>query len=225
MGRPKKRLDRDADQAIPARTRAEKAADRREAIVNAALDEFAEKGFAAARIEDVARRADVSKGTIYLHFQDKDALFEGIVRQVIAPAIGGLGAVEPSPGESARDFAARIFLPLIRDLVATRRGDLVRLIIADGARFPGLAEVYYKVVAEGGLALVRRIAGRAAETGELSGDALVRFPQLFTAPVIVGIIWTSLFDRFQHLDVEAMFAAHLDLLFRQRSGTGANTRG
>jgi AcrR family transcriptional regulator len=221
MGRAKSTRSRVTDDAPRARTRSEKAAEHRAAIVNSALDEFAEKGFAAARIEDVARRANVSKGTIYLHFRDKEALFEGIIRQFLAPAIRDLAAVEPLPGESARAFAARIFLPVIGDLAASRRGDVIRLLIADGARFPALAEVYYRVVVENGMALIRKVARHAAATGELPGEALERFPQLFMAPVVIGILWTSLFGKFQPVDIVAMFEAHLDLLFRPLPGKRA----
>jgi AcrR family transcriptional regulator len=206
--------DRAGGDYPPVGKRARNKAARYRAIVSAALDEFTEKGFAAARIEDVARRAGVAKGTIYLHFKDKEALFEGILRQVIGPGVAGFESVEPLPGESARAFAARIILPLIADPEATRRGDVVRLIIADGPRFPALAEVYFRVVVERGLVLARRIARHAAETGELLGDALDRFPQLLIAPGVLGLIWAGLFDRFQHLDIGAMFEAHLDLLFR-----------
>jgi AcrR family transcriptional regulator len=70
--------------------RAEKSAARREAILSAALDEFSARGFAAARLDDVAKRAGVAKGTIYLHFRDKDALFQEIVRSMMGPFVGTL---------------------------------------------------------------------------------------------------------------------------------------
>src|SRR5256885_9563350 len=73
--------------------RAEKAAARREAILAAALDEFAVQGFAATRLDDVARRAGVAKGTIYLHFRDKEALFQELVRSVLSPLVGMLEAI------------------------------------------------------------------------------------------------------------------------------------
>src|SRR5215211_7455124 len=72
--------------------RSEKSAARREAILAAALDEFSLRGFAAARLDDVARRAGVAKGTIYLHFQDKETLFEELVRSALGPLIAGLEA-------------------------------------------------------------------------------------------------------------------------------------
>src|SRR4051812_27687470 len=73
-------------------TRQERASERRDAILAAALDEFSERGFAAARLDDVAKRADVAKGTIYLHFRDKEHLFQEIVRAMLAPLVGSLEA-------------------------------------------------------------------------------------------------------------------------------------
>src|SRR6266508_5818723 len=77
----------------PKRGRAEKSAARREAILAAALDEFAAQGFAATRLDDVARRAGVAKGTIYLHFRDKEALFQDLVRSVLSPLVGLLETI------------------------------------------------------------------------------------------------------------------------------------
>src|SRR2546421_13099427 len=76
----------------PAGGRAERSAARREAILAAALDEFSASGFAATRLDDVARRAGVAKGTIYLHFSDKEALFQELVRSALVPILTVLEA-------------------------------------------------------------------------------------------------------------------------------------
>src|SRR5512144_3225702 len=81
-------------------SRAEKAAERRDAIVSAALEEFATRGYAATRLDDVARRAGVAKGTIYLHFKDKEALFEELIRTAIVPLVNRLAAGPPPMGAS-----------------------------------------------------------------------------------------------------------------------------
>ncbi|HXF27670.1 MAG TPA: TetR/AcrR family transcriptional regulator [Bryobacteraceae bacterium] len=193
--------------------RSQKAAARRETIVHAALDEFIERGFAAARMEDIASRAGVAKGTIYLHFKDKEALFEGIVRQEILLPPGSAAMDEIKPGEMVRAFIERTMVPLVRHAGQSRRAAVVRLVISEAPRFPGLAKAYYRVAIERGLNVFGGLARRARRTGELNGNALERFPQLFVAPVILGILWSGLFERFHHLDVEAMLRAHLDLIF------------
>src|SRR5215218_4951191 len=90
--------------AKPASNRAERAAERREAIIAAAMDEFIAQGFAATRLDDVAKRAGVAKGTIYLHFKDKEALFEELIRTAIVPLVNRLTAGPPPAGGSVRDM-------------------------------------------------------------------------------------------------------------------------
>src|SRR5438046_9257 len=119
----------------PPSNRAERTAERREAIIEAALDEFISRGFTATRIDDVARRAGVAKGTIYLHFKDKESMFEELIRTALVPLVGRLHA-PPPPSGSIRDALeafARVFL---QEIATTRRGDIVRLIIAAGTRCP-----------------------------------------------------------------------------------------
>src|SRR3979409_2662757 len=86
----------------PASNRAERAAERRGAIIEAAMDEFIARGFAATRLDGVAKRAGVAKGTIYLHFKDKEALFEELIRTAIVPLVGRMTAPPQFTG-SVRD--------------------------------------------------------------------------------------------------------------------------
>jgi AcrR family transcriptional regulator len=171
--------------------------------VNAALDEFIEKGFAAARIEDIARRASVAKGTIYLHFSDKEQLFEAIVKQEIRPKIDAAAAIAKSGG-SLRDFIQGTLLPVLDEMAHTKRGAVIRLLIGEAGRFPKLAEVYYRVVIEPGLSAIRMLVSHAKQQGELTGDLFVEFPQLLVAPLVLAVIWKGLFERFHSLDVNRM---------------------
>ncbi len=195
--------------------RAAKAAERRSAILKAALDEFSECGFAAARLDDVARRAGVAKGTIYLYFKDKEALFQELVRFQIGPVVGALEAALASdlPLAVIVERALDIF---VREIYGTHRKQVLRLIISEGPRFPALAEFYYREVLARILKAVRARLARAVERGEIAGDELVRFPQLLGAPGIVAIVWSGLFDRFEPLDVRAMLRAYFDRLFGPR---------
>lgn len=196
--------------------RSEQATLRRLAIVDAALDEFVEKGFAAARMEDIARRAGVAKGTIYLHFTDKEALFEAIVKQEIRPKID-TGAMAAAAGGSLREFLDSTILPSIGELAGTRRGAILRLLIGEAGRFPQLAEVYHRVVIEPGLASIRVMVKRAKESGDLCDEVLVEFPHLVVAPLLFAVVWAGLFERFQHVDLEGMARAYFDHML---SGSG-----
>jgi AcrR family transcriptional regulator len=190
---------------------------RREAILTAALKEFSARGFAATRLEDVAKRAKVAKGTIYLYFADKEALFQELIHAELSPVVGALQRTSHAemPVRALADQLIEIFA---REIFDTHRKDVIRLIIAEGPRFPKLAEIYYREVVGPVMAAIRAMLERAIERGELSSDALARFPQLLVAPGVVAVIWHGLFDRFEPLDVRALMRAHFDLVLGAGSG-------
>jgi AcrR family transcriptional regulator len=192
--------------------RISKALARRGAILDAALDEFAARGFAAARLDDVARRARVAKGTIYLHFTDKEALFQELIRSQLSPVVGTFEAVLASdlPLRAIIDQAIEIF---VREIYGTHRKQVMRLIITEGSRFPALAEFYYREVVARMLTAVRARLIRALERGEIVDDALIRFPQLLGAASVLAVVWHGLFDRFEPLDVPDMMRAYFERLF------------
>lgn len=207
---------RRASTATGATRRGIAAEQRRAAITAAAFDEFTTRGFAATRLDDVAKRAGVAKGTIYLHFKDKEALFQELVRTALVPVIEQLMR-PPEAGGSARAMMERFAETFVREVAGTRRGDILRLIIAEGPRFPKLAEFYYREVVSRGLAGMSQLIAYGIDRGEIRNEALARFPQLVVAPAMVAIIWQGLFASFAGLDVPAMLKAHLDLIFGPRS--------
>lgn len=198
--------------------RAERAADRRQAIIDAAFDEFIDRGYAATRLDDVAGRAGVAKGTIYLHFRDKQALFEELVRTALVPLIGRLAA-PPASGGSIRAALENFAENFVNEVVTTRRGAIVRLIVAEGPRFPDIADFYYREVVSRGLSGMRALIELAIQRGEIKQQGLRDFPQIVVAPAMVAVIWQGLFGRHAPLDATAMFRVHLDLIFGERRAT------
>jgi AcrR family transcriptional regulator len=198
--------------------RAGRRVERRDAILAAALDEFSARGFAATRLDDVAQRAGVAKGTIYLYFRDKESLFQELVRAMVSPLVA---AIETAPiGDlPVRSVAEMIVDLFVREIYGTRRRDVIRLILAEGPRFPKLAEFYYREVIARVLPVVRTRLAQAVTRGEITQDALARFPQLLVAPGLLAILWSALFERFDPLDVRGLLRAHLDLLFGERSAS------
>jgi AcrR family transcriptional regulator len=195
--------------------RAARAAQRRAAIIAAGLDEFTARGFAATRLDDVAKRAGVAKGTIYLHFKDKEALFQELVRTALVPLIGNLMTV-PAAGGSVREILERFAETFVRDVAETKRGDIVRLIMAEGTRFPSLADFYFREVVSRGLAGIRKLIEYGIERGEIRNARLADFPQIVIAPAMVAVMWQGLFGRHAPLDAVAMLKVHLDLIFGER---------
>jgi AcrR family transcriptional regulator len=203
----------------PASNRAERAAERRGAIIEAAMDEFIARGFAATRLDDVAKRAGVAKGTIYLHFKDKESMFEELIRTAIVPMINRLWSTPPQAGASVRDMVEGFAKTFIEEVATTRRGDLVRLIVAEGPRFPAVADFYYREVVSRGLGGMRALIELGIARGEIKQKDLARFPQIMVAPALIAVIWQSLFSRHAPLDALEMFRVHLDLIFGERRTT------
>jgi AcrR family transcriptional regulator len=188
--------------------------ERRDAILAAALDEFSAQGFAAARLDDVARRAGVAKGTIYLYFRDKESLFQELVRSLLTPVVGSVEALRDA-NIPIRMLADRLVDLFVDEIFGTRRRDVIRLMITEGRRFPKLAEFYHREVLSRIMTAMRTLLARAAERGEVP-DTLVQFPQLLAAPGIVAVVWTGLFDKYEPLDVRAMMKAHVELIFHRK---------
>jgi len=192
--------------------RVQEPGERRSAILDAALAEFAARGFADTRLDDVAARAGIAKGTIYLYFRDKENLFQELVRAKLSPLVGAIAAAATRELPT-RTLAELIIDTFLNEIFGTPRQDVIRLIITEGSRFPELAEFYYREVISRVLPIVRARLRQAAEEGELAHPALARFPQLLVAPALVAIIWSSLFGRFEPLDVRELMHAHLQMLF------------
>jgi AcrR family transcriptional regulator len=201
----------------PARSEPERLA-KRQAILDAALDVFSEKGFAEARLEDVAARAGVAKGTVYLYVSSKQELFAELVRAGIGAPFEALEARILALDAPVEAVLRNLLAFMRKEVLGTRRKEIVRLLISEAGRFPEIAELYYREVIIRGLRVLRTVAERGMARGELKSDELARFPQLVVAPGLVALIWTHLFDRFEPLDVEAMFEAHLALLMRGLKG-------
>ena len=192
--------------------RREASEQRRQAILDAAIDVFSSDGFAAARLDDVAAKAGVAKGTIYLFFKDKEDLFEQILLSALSPVLGKAQVLAGDSSLSLDALLGHLLAFLRKEILETRRKDILRLIITEGHRFPRIAEMYHREVVSKGMAIMRGIARKAHARGELASDDLERFPQLVFAPVVLAIVWDGLFSKFQPLDVEGLLKAHLSVL-------------
>ena len=191
---------------------------RREAILNAALEEFSSQGFAAARLDDVAKRAGVAKGTIYLYFADKETLFQELARGMLTPLVGHIERLAHVDVPFAV-LAHGLVDVMVREVLETRRKDIIRLIISEGTRFPALAEFYHREILTKVFAGLRKVLQRAVDRGELRHRALVEFPQLLGAPLLVAVVWNSVFGQLQPLDARAMLKANIDILLDRGSAS------
>jgi AcrR family transcriptional regulator len=194
-------------------------------IVAAAFEEFAANGYAATRLEDVAARAKVSKGLPYLYFKTKEELFKAVIRSVITPLFDAMRERMLGSELSCEAFLKGPFLAFLQELVLSRRVLIARLLIAEGHKHPELTEFYYDQVIVKARETLRAFIDRGVQRGEFRPTALRDFPQLLIAPVLVSVVWRSLFERHHHLDTDKLLATHIDLLVEairapQASGTG-----
>lgn len=198
--------------AKPKRPRKVDAATRRQAILDAALMLFAERGFEATRLDEVAARAGIAKGTLYLYFEDKETLFEEVLRGAVSPVLERLSALAATPDLPFGKALDALYAMFAKEVLGTERKFLIRLIISEGPRFPRIAEFHYRNVVARIMPLICKIAERAVERGELSTDAVARYPQLVAAPLLTAVIWDALFSRIRPLDVAGFLRAHREVL-------------
>lgn len=198
--------------AKPPNKRLEASQQRRDAILDAALDVFATSGFSAARLDDVADKAGVAKGTIYLSFKDKEDLFEQILLRAMLPALDRISAIGDDRSISLADALSRLFDFFETEVLATPRRDVIRLVLSEGHRFPRIAATYHKEIVSKGAAIVRRMAKEAHARGELASDDIARFPYLVVAPLLFAVAWEGLFGQIEPLDTKGLLAAHHRLL-------------
>jgi AcrR family transcriptional regulator len=189
---------------------------RPEEITLAALDCFAERGFAACRLDDIAARAGITKGTLYLYFDSKEELFKAVVRQALLPRIEEFERlVAGAGGTSAGQLEA--FIMSWPSIIATRRISAIpRLIIAEAGNFPDLARYYFDEIIARARRLVVGMLRRGIERGEFRAvDPDLTFFSLI-APLLVAVLWKSIFEPVVGgaLDVQALCRSHLSIILR-----------
>lgn len=183
-------------------------------IISAAFEEFAAKGYAEARLDDVASRAGISKGLVYVYFKTKEELFKAVVRTFLIPRFAALsGRIEASE-DTTEAIIRGPLLSTMKEVAVSRLVIILRLLIAEGPKHPDLTEFYHREVITRGMAVIRLLIDRGVARGEFRPTRLTQFPQLFVAPMLVALIWRSLFDNIDKLDTAAMLDTHIDLLLR-----------
>lgn len=187
---------------------------RPEEILNAALEEFIAKGYAGTRLDDVARRAGISKGLVYVYFNTKEELFKAVIRTFLVPHVEMLrGEIEGSQLSSEALLRGPV-LGLMKKIVNSRVHELVRLLIAEGQRHADLTAFYYEEVVSRGMSIIRSIIDRGITRGEFRETPLREFPQLVIAPTLMAMIWKLLMERHQPLDAERVLETHIELLLQ-----------
>lgn len=185
--------------------------DRPKEITEAALQAFAEKGYAATRVEEVAKRAGVSKGLMYLYFKTKEELFKAVVKSVVVRRVDQLiGSIE-STDLSSEDFIRGPLSSFLKQVPGSPVAIVIRLLISEGPRHPDLVDYYYDNVVSKGLAAITGFVERGIERGEFRKSLVTELPQLFLAPVMLSIIWSIIFKT-RELDTDKLIETQIDML-------------
>lgn len=191
-------------------------ADRPAEILAAALEVFAARGFQAARLEEVAKRAGVSKGALYLYFETKADLFRAVVTDAISPNIERVKAV--AAADLPLEQVARLALPMLaRQVVSDRRiTGVVKLVIAESRNHPELAAIWRETVVEPGVQLMSGLIAKAQARGEVRpGD-----PRLFAfglmGPMVLSMVWRETFEPVgaEPVDVVALAEQHVETVLK-----------
>jgi len=191
-------------------------------IVEAARDEFVEKGFSAARIDGIAARAGVSKGLVYVYFPSKEALFEAVVRSTVVPIFDRAAALIAADDRMPAPVQLRLMLETVyREMVETDRRRLLHMIIAEGPRFPGMTRFYHQEVITKGRGLLRLLIARGVARGEFAASALGDWPEIVIAPALLAAIWKLLFDAHEPIDTDRYMAAHIEAMVKALEAGGS----
>ncbi|HVU31048.1 MAG TPA: TetR/AcrR family transcriptional regulator [Sphingomicrobium sp.] len=168
-----------------------RAEDRPREICAAALEVFAEKGFAAARLEEIARRAGVSKGTLYLYFEDKEQLFRAVIRDSIAPNVEAITSAVASADIPFAKVIPAFLAGFAQNIGKVPVGAVAKMVIGESRNFPELARVWHDEVASKAIGAMAALVAGAQERGEVRpGD-----PRLYAftlmGPMILGALWSA----------------------------------
>jgi AcrR family transcriptional regulator len=185
-------------------------------IIEAALDVFLERGFAAARLDDIARRAGVTRGTLYLYFTDKEQLLRAVIDTLVVPQVERVAAIAHDQATSAAGALRALAGNWVRLMTTTRLTALPKLIIAEAGNFPDIAELYLDQVVRRALGALAVVLRRGIEAGEFRAVPVAETARLFIAPLLHAALWRHSLEPHERepLDLERFIAAHLELFLR-----------
>jgi AcrR family transcriptional regulator len=209
---PKPPASTNASNRSPASRRRRDRDAREHEILQSAFEEFAAHGYAATRLEDVARRAGVAKGLPNFYFANKAELFKAVVRRLVLPDWSALESQLEGSESSTAELRSLIAVAYERLVGNPRARELLRLLIAEGPRFPELTEFYYAEIVDHALGLLGKLLDRGIERGEIRPGPVLQYPQAIIGPALLAVVWELLFAERRPLDLARYFEAHLDLV-------------
>lgn len=209
----------DAAAGAPPTPRWERRKERRPAeLLAAALESFVEHGYAATRLDDIASRAGVSKGTLYLYFANKEELFKALVRENIVSLLERFRAEVALSEQPSEALIGHFLYRWWSEFGATPLAGIAKLIMAEAGNFPEVARFFHEEVIEPNAALLGSILARGIARGEFRPVDVEAAAHLWIAPLVMKAIWSHSFDRCglscAQLEPQPLIDAHLELILR-----------
>jgi TetR/AcrR family transcriptional regulator len=191
---------------------------RPEELLSAALELFVEKGFAATRTEEVAQRAGVSKGTLFIYFPSKEELFKAVVREnIVRPQTEGAQEIARFEGSSA-ELLAYLMIEWWRRYGATQASGISKLVMSEASNFPDLANFFQEEVVSPGHALIASVLQRGMDRGEFRQVDMKLTVHSVLAPLLFLVTWKHSMapccPSSEQIDPETFIRHHADLLVR-----------
>ncbi len=192
-------------------------------IIAAALEVFAERGFAATRLEDIAAKAGVTRGTLYLYFPNKEELFKAVVRQSILPILASAEGLLAASSEPTPELLRKLVMTFPDRVIGTAVSAIPKLVISEARNFPDLAQFYLEEVIKRGRRLVRAVIQRGIDRGEFRPVDMDNILYCVIAPVLVAALWQHSFRAIEPhgMDPKALCRAHVDILLHGLLQPGA----
>jgi AcrR family transcriptional regulator len=190
--------------------------DRPQEILDAALACFAERGFAATRMDDIAARAGVTKGTIYLYFENKEAVFKTLARESISPRVSEITENIRRFDGATPDLLRFVITTMSEFATSSGLAVLPKILLAESGNFPELAQFWREEIIELGLGLYASVIERGIARGEFRKLDPQYVARLCVAPILLSIIWRTTFAQFDSIpfDYQKFIDTHLDVLLR-----------
>jgi len=194
-------------------TRRRRKAERPQEILEAAFLEFSRNGYAMTTLDQIAERAGVTKGTIYVYFENKEQLFISMVRELMKATLDTVQDMFERHDGSTADLLRAQFSFIYQHLVEDRRRrEVVRMLISEASRFPELADRYHQDIHRPCLDMLQKAIQRGMDRGEIRCSAVTDCPLVIIAPIALVDLWMMMFDDRHPLDMKSYFNAHLELV-------------
>jgi AcrR family transcriptional regulator len=196
-------------------TRRRRKAERPGEILEAAFGEFSRNGYAMTTLDHIAERAGVTKGTIYVYFENKEHLFISMVHELMKAKLDTVNEMAERHDGSTVDLLRAQFHYIYEHIVEDRRRrEVVRMLLAEASRFPELADRYHEEIHRPCMEQLQRTIQRGINRGDISRSAVTECPLVIIGPIALVDIWMMMFDDRHPLDLKAYFDAHVEMVLR-----------